>query len=217
MPRKAKPTYETEKEPFPSRLKDLIEERRITQQELADVLGVTRQAVSLYATGQSTPDIKALEKIANYFDVSADYLLGRMETRQPENIEIVKSLGLSDKSIDMIKGCGSPDIKFAGIDVFGKKPYIERPLLDILNLFLESHHSQAFLAAIRIIISPPEAKGKYRNVAPYYAARQYLSQAMECILAEIAQKEGIDLSVYDGLFRKSFEREQQNSNRNKTR
>jgi len=77
MSRKEKQTFDTEKEPFPSNLRKLLEERKVSQAALAEYLGITRQAVSLYATGQSYPDIKTFNKITEFFIVSADFMLGK--------------------------------------------------------------------------------------------------------------------------------------------
>lgn len=103
MARKAKQSYETEKEPFPTRLRELIKEKNITQNELASKIGVTRQAISLYTSGQSKPDISILKKITEYFEVPADYLLGLSDNRYSENMFLGKELGLSDKAIEQIK------------------------------------------------------------------------------------------------------------------
>ncbi|MDD5486939.1 MAG: helix-turn-helix domain-containing protein [Dehalococcoidales bacterium] len=62
---------------FAKRLKQLRNSYRpkIYQKELADALGVSRQAITMWETGQRTPDPKMLQRIADYFDVSVDYLL----------------------------------------------------------------------------------------------------------------------------------------------
>ena len=64
------------KEIFAQRLVELREKRNITQQTLADDLKITRQSLSLYEKAERTVNIDLLVKIAKYFDVSADYLLG---------------------------------------------------------------------------------------------------------------------------------------------
>ena len=74
MSRKKEPAFETEKYPFPSRLRKLMEETKTTQRELALAIGVRPQTVSLYVQGQSFPDVNGLARIANYFSISADYL-----------------------------------------------------------------------------------------------------------------------------------------------
>jgi len=61
---------------FPNRLRKLIEENT-SQVELAKQMGVTRQAISSYSLGRTTPDIEKFQKMADYFGVSYDYLLGK--------------------------------------------------------------------------------------------------------------------------------------------
>ena len=63
-------------DPFPSRLRELIEERKISQGDLASLLGITRQAFSLYCNGGTQPNIEKTVKIAEYLGVPVDYLYG---------------------------------------------------------------------------------------------------------------------------------------------
>lgn len=60
---------------FGENLKGLREEKKLTQNELAEVLEVTRQAISNYENGRE-PSYDILIRIAKYFDVTIDYLLG---------------------------------------------------------------------------------------------------------------------------------------------
>ncbi len=58
----------------------LIEQRKIygyTQREVAQMLGITQPSYIRYENGTSEPSLETLVKIADIFDVSADYLLGR--------------------------------------------------------------------------------------------------------------------------------------------
>lgn len=55
----------------------LRKEKNITQEELAQILGVTNQAVSKWERGGSSPDVELLPLIADYFAVSIDKLFGR--------------------------------------------------------------------------------------------------------------------------------------------
>lgn len=66
---------------FSERLSALMKEKKMKQQDLADVLEVKRQTVSLYMIGKSMPDAHLLRKIAVFFKVSADWLLGLTDTR----------------------------------------------------------------------------------------------------------------------------------------
>lgn len=50
--------------------------KKVSQQDLAKALNVSRSTVSMWETGASDPDTDSLQKIASYFSVSVDYLLG---------------------------------------------------------------------------------------------------------------------------------------------
>jgi HTH-type transcriptional regulator, competence development regulator len=72
---------------FPKRLKALRLQKKLTHQDMADFLGITRQGYSKYENGQSQPDIETINKLAEFFNVTTDYLLGRtdvLETRTEE-------------------------------------------------------------------------------------------------------------------------------------
>ena len=58
------------------RIADLRKDKGISQEELADVLLTSRQAISKWERGESDPDIDRLKDLAIYFNVSIDYLLG---------------------------------------------------------------------------------------------------------------------------------------------
>ena len=62
-------------------------EKKVKQEELAEYLGVSAQAVSKWETGASTPDITLLPSIATYFGVSIDELFALPEETQYERIE----------------------------------------------------------------------------------------------------------------------------------
>jgi transcriptional regulator with XRE-family HTH domain len=67
------------------RLKELRKEKGVTQNEVATPLGVDRSTYGKYETGDSIPDIDKLMWLAEYFDVSVDYLLGRSTSRISAN------------------------------------------------------------------------------------------------------------------------------------
>ena len=54
---------------------ELRKSKDISQEQLADILDTSRQAVSKWERGESLPDIDKLRELAIYFDVSIDYLL----------------------------------------------------------------------------------------------------------------------------------------------
>lgn len=102
MPRKRKTQPDNYNKAFPSAMRTLMEQKGTTQNELAEFLQKTRQSVSYYCDGSSSPDWETLVKIADYFNVSTDYLLGRTQDpgRQPCATD---DLGLSSKAIYNIR------------------------------------------------------------------------------------------------------------------
>ncbi|RJS60153.1 helix-turn-helix transcriptional regulator [Bacillus sp. PK3_68] len=64
---------------LPERLIKLRKENKKTQQQIADFLGITRPAYTAYERGTRQPDYETLRKIADYYMVSTDYLLGRSD------------------------------------------------------------------------------------------------------------------------------------------
>lgn len=63
------------------RLKKLRKERHISQQEVAHCLGITVSAYGNYELGQRNPSYEILCKMADYFNVTVDYLLGHTNER----------------------------------------------------------------------------------------------------------------------------------------
>ncbi len=65
------------------RIKDLREDRDLTQKELAKILDCTQQTYSRYESGQITIDIYNLIKLANIYNTYCDYLLGITDSQKP--------------------------------------------------------------------------------------------------------------------------------------
>lgn len=61
---------------FGNTLKELRIEKGISQRKLGEDLGVVNQTVSFWETGSREPDLDMLVKIAKYFNIDIDYLLG---------------------------------------------------------------------------------------------------------------------------------------------
>jgi transcriptional regulator with XRE-family HTH domain len=97
---------------FSKRLKDLRQEKEITQEDLGKVLNKTKNNISQYETNKREPDNDTLSRIAEYFNVSIDYLLGRSDICNPSNkdqLETTKAYhnldasGLSDEDIKKVE------------------------------------------------------------------------------------------------------------------
>lgn len=77
---------------FGQRLKELRNERGISQNELSKHIGVSKSSVNMYERDEREPGFETLEAIADFFNVNMDYLLGRgpkvSTDISPENIAI---------------------------------------------------------------------------------------------------------------------------------
>lgn len=61
---------------FGTRLNQLRKSASLSQEEFAKKIGVSRSTIGMYEQGKREPDFETLEKIADYFNVDTDYLLG---------------------------------------------------------------------------------------------------------------------------------------------
>ncbi len=64
------------------RIRDLREDKDLTQTQIAKILGMSQTGYSKYETGENDPSTIVLIKLARYYDTSVDYLLG--ETNNPK-------------------------------------------------------------------------------------------------------------------------------------
>ena len=88
---------------FPTRLRALRRKKGVSQQQLADEIGVTKSTISLYEQGDNVPDVKNLFKIAKFYDVSFDFLMCVSDVTKRENIDIAEETGLFDEAIATLK------------------------------------------------------------------------------------------------------------------
>lgn len=66
---------------FPERLRKLREEKRKSRAVLSELCGLDRGAVRAYERNERVPTMEALVSLADYFEVSLDYLTGRTNFR----------------------------------------------------------------------------------------------------------------------------------------
>lgn len=62
---------------FPGRLRRLRERRRMNRKVMGECCGLSKNIIGMYERGEKEPSLKTLIKIADFFEVSTDYLLGR--------------------------------------------------------------------------------------------------------------------------------------------
>lgn len=83
---------------FSDTLKTLRKANHLSQQDLATVLEISKSAVSMYEQGRREPDFIILRKIADFFQVNLDYLIGRDEVSSQNTapVTIAAHLDTSD-------------------------------------------------------------------------------------------------------------------------
>ena len=81
-----------------NRIKFLREELNMTQQELANKLNGAKSTVAMYEKGDRKPSMEILLRLSDIFDCSIDYILGKSDIRNPEELDTDKiNIGLSKK------------------------------------------------------------------------------------------------------------------------
>lgn len=94
---------------FSNKLRNLIEERNLTQKKVANDLNIAPSTMSGYVQGSSEPDFETLKRIAEYFNVSADYLLSMKSincssSSEDELIRVFRSLTNEQQRIFIEQG-----------------------------------------------------------------------------------------------------------------
>lgn len=79
-----------------NKLKELRKGKRLTQQEMANILGITQNSYSYWENGKVKIDNFSLKKLSDFFNVSIDYILGMEETKpqiyDAETLELLEEL-----------------------------------------------------------------------------------------------------------------------------
>lgn len=130
---------------FSKLLRELRESKGLKQSELAEKLGVSRGSISFYENGDRVPDIVFLHKMAEFFGVSCDYLLGFVDDSvfDADDRAISEATGLSGLAISILRQTAS------------------NRLADILNLLIEQEYATTFVT--------PDTLEKYPCLFSNYA------------------------------------------------
>ena len=126
---------------FRKRLLQLRTEKRLSQSKLAKQIGISPATIGYYENGDRLPDIDIAARIASFFGVTADYLLGFSNARTTErNMKTACEItGLSEKSIKNIQKTERTLDKMCNkVDISMKKHIDGVEAYEVLNLFLSS-------------------------------------------------------------------------------
>jgi len=139
---------ENYREAFMANLKTLMHKNNITQQKLADAVGLKRQTIALYESGAISPKLENIVAIAKYFNVSCDYLSGvsRAQSLDGTVQNFVNMYGLEEKPLEVLSFIvetpeGEEDMKaLDALNIILSNYGFFVPFFDLIydNLFLES-------------------------------------------------------------------------------
>lgn len=97
---------------FSERLKLLRNGKYISQQNLADIIGISKSSINMYERGEREPSLETLEAIADYFNVDMDYLIGRQEIKR----KITLSFDASTREVKVITAYHNKPQKQSDVD-----------------------------------------------------------------------------------------------------
>ena len=86
-----------------NRIRELREDRDLKQSDLAKATGIDQRTISNYETGKSNPDSYALIRLADFFNVSIDYLVGRTSHNFYNSEENKKVITNIQKTLEELK------------------------------------------------------------------------------------------------------------------
>ncbi|XOV23438.1 helix-turn-helix domain-containing protein [Lacticaseibacillus paracasei] len=89
---------------FGQRLHDLRTENAYTQETLGEKLGVSPKTIGTWERGTREPPMKAIDRLAKLFDVSADYLMGRSDKRHYYSLSEKDNQRIDEKIKDILDG-----------------------------------------------------------------------------------------------------------------
>ena len=175
MPRKkmntsSKSVYVGENSIFATRLRELIELSNMTQQEVADKVGVQRQTVSLYTKGKALPDISTLARLADVFHVDSDFLLGRcgMDTSDENIKKLAYSIRMSEKAVKWL---------------------MERRMGGIISDFFECDNTYQFFVLLQGAVYLRQERGVLRKSEDDFLRYMQMNLRIESIVEELAEFE----------------------------
>ena len=183
MPRKRGIKSSNYYDDFPERLREIMADHGTTQQELSEYIGKSRQAVGYYADGSESPDWKTVAAIAQYFDVSADWLLGMSDVKNVDiDIQqICKHTGLSESAVDVI--IKADEMSMQAINrLFESKCFNSFALY--MSLFLKEYNSSTIPESDDKNIKTAEnllQNTRYTVVSRYELSSVYMQKACEAL------------------------------------
>ena len=122
----------------------LLAEQNKRQKDLAKELGVTDNTISYFVSGSRTPNLEQITTIADFFNVSTDFLLGRTKahTQNTEIRAICDYTGLSEEAVSELHKANERVIIGGHSEILEYAAHLNESALQIANLFIKSYMSK---------------------------------------------------------------------------
>ncbi len=115
-------------EKFGTNLKALRKQKGITQQVIADTINTSRSCISNYESGNRQPDNETIRLLADFFDVSVDYLFGRSEVKT-----LIKNNTLMEEMQNILSFANS----FDTLDISGSSTHTKCSVIEFYSYLLK--------------------------------------------------------------------------------
>ncbi|CDB99948.1 xRE family transcriptional regulator [Firmicutes bacterium CAG:41] len=124
---------------FSKRLKHVRELKGISQRQAAEDLNISPQNLSYYENGRDA-GYGLLVRMARYYDVIVEYLIGASPVMQRENVDINKDIGLNDKTINLLRQRNKFGYSYAAdiVNEIVRTEYFQR----LVTIFSEDNESK---------------------------------------------------------------------------
>ena len=124
---------------FSKRLKHVRELKGISQRQAAEDLNISPQNLSHYENGRDA-GYGLLVRMARYYDVTVEYLIGASPVMQRENVDINKDIGLNDKTINLLRQRNKFGYSYAAdiVNEIVRTEYFQR----LVTIFSEDNESK---------------------------------------------------------------------------
>lgn len=198
---------------FSQRLKELRRKKNISQKQLAKMLNFSRSTISNYEKNRRLPDVKILCEIAQFFDVTIDYLVGRSNIKNifPQKFEYESNLitFIIDPEDASFIDCNMPALEFFGynkdellkmklyhISGFSKEEvmaHIKAALEKRENVYFAQYKIANGFKDVKVTLNPFTIKNKIMlccnidDLTPYKTENRYLSNTILELVELISQ------------------------------
>ena len=116
---------------FNTRLRELRKSKALSQQNLADIVGMSKSTINMYERGDREPGLEMLETLADFFNVDLDYLLGKTDVPRLNALDAAPNAQINNYT----KSAAAPKDKTNKGDPFiAAAPYSPKEAREVLVL-----------------------------------------------------------------------------------